>query len=159
MENLDELMYGVEWKAQRSLLVVQGTAALPVCGRFLARDFLAEKEEYLVRRAVILLGDLAEKRIDTSAHSGRLETILKDGGAVLKAEVVRTLARSGDAKHLRLIRPLATHEDYLVRERVAEGLGKIGTQADTVLLEKLKSDENAAVRKAATSALQQLGGK
>jgi hypothetical protein len=155
-QGLDLLMYGVEWKEGRQALAAQGAKALAVADRF-----LDDPEQYLVRRAVILVGDLAEKRVDTTGFTPRLYEILRTRDPVLQADVIRSFARAGNAAHLTRVRPLAAHEDYLVRSRVAEALGKLGSGKEDrdLLLQLARDARSSAVRREAEKALAAFEGR
>lgn len=150
----DELMLGIEWQEGRAALGRMGALALPVAARHLDHP-----ESTMVRRAVILLGDLAAQGTDVSAHLDRLQTILQDEGPVLRADVLRTLGRTGAPSNADLVRAYSADPDYLVRERAAEALGRIGAaKLDAPVLEAMASgDASPAVRKAAQEALEILG--
>lgn len=150
----DAQMLGIEWHEGRAALARMGAQALPVAERYLDHP-----DTLMVRRAVILLGDLAAQGIDIAPYGDRFRAILRQEGPVLRADVIRTLGRTGDTSQADLVRAFTADPDYLVRERSAEALGRIGDpDQDVVVLETMAGgDDNPAVRKAALEALEALG--
>jgi hypothetical protein len=152
--NFDELMYGIEWKEKGAQLARLGARALPVCDRFLDNE-----AGYLVRRAVILLGDVAAQGVSIDSFIPRLMDLQSMGvGPVMTADILRTLGKTGNREHADFVRSLLDHRDYLVRERSAQALGRIGIllRDGPALTRMANQDGNSAVRRAAQEALNSL---
>ncbi|MBE9203225.1 HEAT repeat domain-containing protein [Synechocystis salina LEGE 06099] len=139
--------YGIRADAAGALGYLEDERAFhPLCRAFY------EDTEWLVRfSAAVALGNLKDLRAQTV-----LLEALKSAEAVVQQAAIAALGEIGAVEAVDAILAFASHEDWLIRQRLAEALGNLPCDQSRSALTFMVRDEHPQVSQAAQLSLQKL---
>lgn len=106
--------------------------------------------EWLVQFSIVAaLGELGDARAFPL-----LESALNSGNDLLQTAAIGSFGELGDVRAVELLLPLVTNSDWQVRHRLAQALGRLGTEEAKAALTTLAEDAVQPVADEAKAALQ-----